>query len=151
APPRGAHTPPAGGGGAPPRRRREARTFENERCRASEIRPEDGEGRKRVRRPSAAPGRSCRSASAFDQPDFAGARPFAGLFRRELHPLSFAQQLEHGAADRAAVEEVFDSTLVTNETKALVDQQARDRPGWHSPLSSVRSAQPDAELGAPPV
>src|ERR1051326_2685042 len=84
---------------------------------------------------------SCKRASAFDQPDFAGAGSLAGFFRRELHPLSFTQQLEHGATDGAAVKEVFDPTLVPDETKAFVDQQARDRPGWHSPLSSVRCAQ----------
>jgi hypothetical protein len=61
-------------------------------------------------------------ASAFDQADLTGARTLAGLFRRELDALTFAQQLEHGASDRAAMEEMLDPTFVADEAEALVDQ-----------------------------
>src|SRR5262245_40082609 len=70
--------------------------------------------------------RSCRSASAFDQPDFAGAGTLAGFFRRELHPLAFPQQLEHGAPHGTAVEEVLDPAFVADEAETLVDQQPSD-------------------------
>src|SRR5207253_1988783 len=70
--------------------------------------------------------------SAFDQPDLAGARTFSGFFGRELHPLPLAQQLEHGAADGAAMKEVLDTALVADESEPLVDQESSDRPGWHT-------------------
>jgi hypothetical protein len=80
-----------------------------------------------------APGmRQMGNLSAFDQTDFASARTLARLFRRELDTLTFAQQLEHGAPDRAAVEEVLDSAFVADEAEALVDQKPSDRPGWHT-------------------
>src|SRR5829696_1833266 len=63
------------------------------------------------------PGRGVRSA--FDQSDFTGTRTLAGLFGREFHPLSFAQELEHRAANRTAVEEVFDPALVADEAEPL--------------------------------
>src|SRR5215813_3505003 len=74
--------------------------------------------------------------SAFDQPDFAGAGSLAGFFRRELHSLSFTQELEHCTSHRAAMEEVLDPALVANESEPLVDEKPRDRPGWHNPRPS---------------
>src|SRR5215212_1145711 len=44
-------------------------------------------------------------ALTFDQPDLTGPGTLAGLFGRELHPLSFPQELENRTADRAAVKE----------------------------------------------
>ena len=70
--------------------------------------------------------------SAFDEPDFAGARSFAGFLRGEFDALAFAQQLEHRAAHRAAMEEVLDSSFVADEPEPLVDQKASDRPGRHT-------------------
>src|SRR5262249_15992889 len=66
------------------------------------------------------------------QPDVAGSRAFLRFFRRELHALAFAQQLEHCAADRAAVEEVLDAAFVADESEALVNQQPCNCPGWHT-------------------
>jgi hypothetical protein len=60
--------------------------------------------------------------SAFDQPHVAGAWALLGIFRSELHTLAFPQQFEDGAAHRAAVEEVLDSTFVADESETLVDQ-----------------------------
>jgi len=72
------------------------------------------------------------SGSAFDQAHFTRARTFAGFFRRELYALSFAQELEHCSANRAAVKEVLNPAFVPDEAEALVDQEASDRPGWHT-------------------
>ena len=69
---------------------------------------------------------------AFDETHFAGARPFARVLRRELHPLTLPQQLENRTADGAPVEEVLDPTFIPDETEPLVDEQARDGPGWHT-------------------
>src|SRR5687768_4444242 len=51
-------------------------------------------------------------ALTFDQAHFARARPLARILRRELHPLTFPQQLEYRTADGASMEEVLDSTLI---------------------------------------
>jgi hypothetical protein len=87
-------------------------------------RPGRSGGRARVRQMG--------NLSAFDQTDFTSARTLARLFRRELDALTFAQQLEHGAPDRAAVEEVLDTAFVADEAEAFVDQKPSDRPGWHT-------------------
>ena len=71
-------------------------------------------------------------ASAFDQSDFSGARAFAGFLGRELHALTFPQQLEHGATDRTAVEEVLDAAFIPDETESLIDEQTSDRSRWHT-------------------
>ena len=67
--------------------------------------------------------RVAEAASAFDQANVAGARPFLGVFGREFNPLPFPQQLEHRTAHRAAVEEVLDSTLVADEPEPFVDEK----------------------------
>src|SRR4051812_44959391 len=77
-------------------------------------------------------GRASEVGSAFDEPDFSGPGSLAGFFLRELNPLAFAQQLEHGASDRAAVKEMFDSAFVADESEPLVDQKASDRSGRHT-------------------
>ena len=87
-------------------------------------------------------------ASAFDQPDFAGAWTLPGFFLREFDSLAFAQQLEDRAAHRAAVEEVLDSRFVADESEPLVDQEAaretagrRRRPAENPALAApARSA-----------
>jgi hypothetical protein len=91
-----------------------------------------GRGEKAAGRWCAAPPTIVRKRSAFDQAHFTGARSLAGIFLRELHALSFPQQLEHSASDGTAVEEVFDSTFIPDEAEAFVDQKASDRPGWHT-------------------
>jgi hypothetical protein len=73
----------------------------------------------------------------FDQANIAGAGALLGVFGRELDPLPFAQELEHGPPDRAAVEEVLDSALVPDEPEAFVYEQPCDSPGWHNPKPSV--------------
>src|SRR5262245_9963579 len=80
-----------------------------------------------------------RNASAFDQTNVARARTFCRLLRGELHALAFAQQLEHGATDRAPVEEVLDAAFVADEPKALVDQEASNCPGRHNPTPPFRT------------
>jgi hypothetical protein len=69
---------------------------------------------------------------AFDQPNVAGPRTLGGLFNLEIHPLAFAQELEDGAADCAAMEEVFDTTLVTNKAEAFIYQKASDSTRRHT-------------------
>jgi hypothetical protein len=64
--------------------------------------------------------------SAFDEPYVARARPLLGILRGELHTLAFAEQLEHCAPHRAAVEEMLDAAFVADESEALVDEQSRD-------------------------
>ena len=58
---------------------------------------------------------------AFDQANFAGAGTLAGFLLRELDPLAFPKQLEHRAANRAAVKEMLQAGFITNESEALVD------------------------------
>jgi hypothetical protein len=58
---------------------------------------------------------------AFDEPHVAGARTLLRVFRCELDALTFAQQLEHGPADRAAMEKVFDSAFIADEPEPFVD------------------------------
>src|SRR4051794_13582087 len=84
---------------------------------------------------------------AFDQADVTGARALAGFLRREFHPLSFAQQLEYGAANGTAMEEMFGAALIADEAETLVDEQACDSPGSHNRV--LRCArQPETIPGA---
>jgi len=73
---------------------------------------------------------------SFDQTDVAGAGPFLRILWGELDTLALAQQLEHCAADGAAVEEVLDSAFVADEPEAFVDEKPCDCPGWHNPNPS---------------
>src|SRR5689334_18282436 len=79
--------------------------------------------------------------SALYQPDVARARTFLRFLRRELDSLPFAQQLEHGAADGAAVEEVLDPSLDPDEPEPLGNQEPCDSPGWHTRSPPFRSPQ----------
>src|SRR5690554_6216398 len=80
-----------------------------------------------------AAGAGCRSgASAFDQPDVAGARPLGRFLRLELDALPFAQQLEDGAAHGRAVEEMLDTSFVADEPEALVDEEPCNCAGRHT-------------------
>ena len=58
--------------------------------------------------------------------------PFPRFFGREFDALTFAQQLEHRAAHRAAMEEVLDAAFVADEPESLVDEESCDCPGWHT-------------------
>src|SRR4051812_38916085 len=73
----------------------------------------------------------------FDQTNVAGARTLLRVLRRELDPLTFPQQFEHGAAHRAAMEEMLDAAFVADESEPLVDEQPCDCPRWHTPNPSV--------------
>src|SRR5262249_25356479 len=96
--------------------------------RESEGRTEEGADGPQVQ----ACGRPKSLPSAFDQSHRTTARTLPGLFGCELHPLSFAQELEHGAADGAAMEKVLDTALVADESEPLINQESSDRPGWHT-------------------
>src|SRR6476646_10195202 len=69
---------------------------------------------------------------AFDQANVAGARSLLRILRSELDALTFAEQLEHGAANGAAMKEVLDPSLITNEAKTFVDQESCDCAGRHA-------------------
>jgi hypothetical protein len=70
--------------------------------------------------------------SAFDQAYVASARALLGVFNLELDSLPFAQQLEHGTADRAAMKEVLNAAFISNKPEPFVYQQSCNRPGWHT-------------------
>jgi len=61
-----------------------------------------------------------------------GARSLLRFLRSELDALPLAKQLENGAANGAAMEEVFDSSLIADKSETLVDQQPCDRAGRHT-------------------
>ena len=82
----------------------------------------------------------------FDEPHVAGARTLLRVFRSELDPLPFAQQLEYRTPDRTAMEKVFDAALISDKTEPFVDQEASDCPGWHNPKPS-RSEPPGISQG----
>jgi hypothetical protein len=73
-----------------------------------------------------------RVESTFEEANLSGARALAGVFLCELDALPFAQQLEHGATDRAAMEEMLDSAFVADESEPFVDQKASDSSGRHT-------------------
>ncbi len=58
---------------------------------------------------------------AFDQANIASARSLLRFLRRELDSLTFAQEFEDRAADRATVKKVLDAAFVTNEPESFVD------------------------------
>ena len=72
-----------------------------------------------------------------------------GFFGCELHPLSFTQELEHGAADGAAMEKVLDTALVADESEPLIDQELSDRPGWHTRVLRCRHPEEISEAHKP--
>ncbi len=75
-----------------------------------------------------------------DQTNLAGARTLRRFLLCEFDALAFPQQLEHSTSNGAPVKEVFDSALIANEPKALVDEETRDRPGRHTRV--LRSTNP---------
>jgi hypothetical protein len=72
------------------------------------------------------------SELTFYETDVSGARSLLRFLRSELHTLPLAEQLENGAADRAAMEEVFDTSLIADKSEPFVDQKACDRAGRHT-------------------
>jgi hypothetical protein len=90
--------------------------------------------------PGPAGGRACTAGLPFDQSNVSGARTLGRLFCGELHPLPFAEQLEDGAPDGAAVEEMFDATLITNEPESLVNEETCNSPGRHSRVPPMRES-----------
>jgi hypothetical protein len=84
-------------------------------------------------------GARCRVAPAgkkltLYETNISGARSLLRFLRSELDALTFAEQLKDGAADGAAMEEVFDSSLIADKSKSLVDQEPCDRAGRHTPV-----------------
>ena len=60
------------------------------------------------------------------------ARTLLRILRSELDALTFAEQLENGAADRTPMEEVLDSAFIADKPETLVDQEPCDRAGRHT-------------------
>jgi hypothetical protein len=85
-------------------------------------------------------GRVWKVSLAFDQSNVTGTRSLRGFLGRKFHALAFAQQLEDGAADGAAMEEVLDATFIAYESETFVDEEACDSPGRHSRV--LRCAKP---------
>src|SRR5688500_2463805 len=71
----------------------------------------------------------------FNQSHVPGPRTFLRFLDGELDPLAFPKQLEHRAANGAAMKDVLQAGFITNDPEALVDKELCDRPGRHS-LSS---------------
>jgi hypothetical protein len=82
--------------------------------------------------------------SALDEAHVAGARTFGGIFGRKFYALTLAKQLEHGAAHRAAMEKVLDPAFVADEPESLIDEESRDRTGWHT--EALRPAELSASF-----
>ncbi len=87
-----------------------------------------------------------RERLAFDQAHVARSRSFGRFLDLELDSLAFAQELEDGAANRAAVEEVLDPALVANEPEPFVNQKASDSTRRHTRV--LRERTPGAIPGA---
>ena len=79
---------------------------------------------------------------SFDEANVAGARALLRILRREIDTLAFAQQLEHRAADGAAVEKMFNPAFVADEPEPFVDEEPCDRPSWHSQKPSRSEGRP---------
>src|SRR6266567_2625984 len=82
-----------------------------------------------------------RPGLTFDQANVAGARSLLRILRSELHTLAFAKQLEHRAANGAAMKKMFDSAFIADKSESLVDEEPRDRPGWHTRV--LRCSSPE--------
>ena len=79
-----------------------------------------------------APSGAGREELTFYETDVSGARPLLRFLRSELDALTFAEQLENGAADGAAMKEVLDSAFIADKPETLVDQEPCDRAGRHT-------------------
>src|SRR5712691_8504343 len=88
----------------------------------------------------APPGAGPESGLTFDQSNISSARTLGRILGGEVHPLPFAQQLEDGTPDSAAVEEMFDAALIADEAKAFVDEETCDSPGRHSRVPPMRES-----------
>jgi len=86
---------------------------------------------------------------AFEQAHVAGSGPFLRVFLGEFHALALAEQFENCLPHGTAVEEVFGAGFVADESKALVDQQPSDSPGWHT--EALRSNPREHPEGTRPV
>src|SRR5258708_9476030 len=96
------------------------------------------------------PGKDTRCLT-FDQAYVARSGAFLGVLRSEFDSLTFTQQFEHGPANRAPVEKVFDPALVPNEPEAFVDEQPCNCPGWHKRRLRSPNLASQAELEFAPV
>ena len=76
------------------------------------------------------PGEVC--VLAFDEANVARARALGRILDLEIYPLTFPQELEDSAANRAAMEEMLQAGFITNEAEALVDQKASDGTRRHT-------------------
>ena len=72
-----------------------------------------------------------------EQSHVSSTRSLAGILGTELDTLAFAEQLEDGAANGAAVEEVFNARLIANEAEAFVDEQASNGSRRHTVTSDI--------------
>jgi hypothetical protein len=81
---------------------------------------------------SPAPSGAGRKALTFYETDISGAWTLLRFLRSEFNALTLAQQLENRAAYGAAMEEVFDPSLIADKSETLVDQKPCDRPGRHT-------------------
>ena len=77
------------------------------------------------------------AALCVEQSHVARARTLAGVLGVEFDALTFAKQLEHGATNGAAMEEVFNARLIANEAKTLVDEKASNSSRRHTVTSDV--------------
>jgi len=68
----------------------------------------------------------------FYQTDISGARTLLRFLRSEFDALTFAEQLEDGAADGAAMKEVFDPAFIADEPEPFVDEKPCDGAGRHT-------------------
>ena len=73
------------------------------------------------------------------QSNVTGPRSLGGFLSGEFDTLPLAEQFKHCVPHRASVKEVLDAGFITNESKALVDQQSCDRTRRHTVL---RFAEP---------
>jgi hypothetical protein len=78
------------------------------------------------------PGGAGRKALTFYETNVSGARALLRFLRSELDALTFAEQLEDGAANRAAMKEVFDPTFIADKPEPLVDEKPCDGAGRHT-------------------
>ena len=69
---------------------------------------------------------------AFDQPNLSSAWSLLRLLDAEVHSLTFSEELEHSAADRATMKEMLNTAFVADEAEPLVNQQTCDRPTRHA-------------------
>jgi hypothetical protein len=81
---------------------------------------------------SAAERRRQNYALTLYETNVSGARALLRFLRSELDALALAKQLKDGAADRAAMKEVFDPAFIADKPEALVNEKPCDRAGRHT-------------------